>query len=207
MSVDNGSNQTWDEFRGYSYRASTGADTTAGSGAGAFVATTGSLLVLDMGKDISLVQSFYAPGSIGNFNLQFELTCKNYSVADITPEICCIAVNSGLFVAERGSSSVYTSLLTKDDVLQASMQEPLSRSDVRRMVGGGFLDSLKSAWRWLTNNSSNLGKIANAGLNVYDITKGGPTSGSTKGREIVKALGGARSGGAMSAGGLSSRLR
>ena len=73
------------------------------------------------------------------------------------------------------------------------------------MVGGGFLDSLKSAWNWL-KQPGRLSKIANAGLSVYDITKGGPTSGSTKGREIVKVLGGARSGGAMS-GGLSSRLR
>ena len=95
--------------------------------------------------------------------------------------------------------------MTKD-VLDTSMQEPVSRSEYKRMVGGGFLDSLKSAWRWLTSNSGNLGKVANTALNVYDITKGGPTSGSTKSREIVKALGGARSGGAMS-GGLSSRLR
>jgi hypothetical protein len=170
-----------------------------------FALTTGSLLVLDLAKDVSLVQDFYAPGSIGNFQLQFELTCKNYSGVAISAEIVCLAVNSGLFITEKGSSSVYTSLLTKQDVLDASMQEPISRNDVRRMVGGGFLDSLKSAWRYLTSNGR-LGKIANTALNVHDIYKGAPTSGSVKGREIVKALGGARSGGAMS-GGLSSRLR
>ena len=109
---------------------------------------------------------------------------------------------------ERGTSSTYTGLLTKQDVLEASMQHPMSHSDVKRLVGGGFLDSLKSAWRWLTNDGR-LGKSANTALNVHDIYKGAPTSGSTKSREIVKALGGARSGGAMSGGmnSLSSRLR
>jgi hypothetical protein len=95
--------------------------------------------------------------------------------------------------------------LTKQDVLDASTQEPVSTSEYRRMVGGGFLDNLKSAWRWLTHDGR-IGKIANTALNVHDIYKGAPTSASTKGRQVVKALGGARSGGAMS-GGLSSRLR
>ena len=54
---------------------------------------------------------------IGNFNLQFELTCRNYSAAAITPKICVIAINSGLFACERGTSSVYSVLLTKLDVL------------------------------------------------------------------------------------------
>ena len=88
------------------------------------------------------------------------------------------------------------------------MQEPVSRGEYTRMVGGGFLDSLKSAWKYLTSNGR-LGKIANTALNVHDIYKGAPTAHSTKARHVVQALGGARSGGAMSGGmaSLSSRLR
>ena len=54
-----------------------------------------------------------------------------------------------------------------------------------------------------------MGKIAITALNVHDIYKGGPTAHSEKARHVVKALGGARSGGAMSGGmaSLSSRLR
>ena len=63
---------------------------------------------------------------------------------DITPEIVLITMNSGIFVNERGTSAVYTGILTKSDVLSASAQEPFYQSDVKRMVGGGFLDSLKS---------------------------------------------------------------
>ena len=53
-------------------------------------------------------------------------------------------MNSGLFVNERGTSSTYTAILTKQDVLECSAQEPMFQSSVKRMVGGGFLDSLKS---------------------------------------------------------------
>jgi len=195
-SVSNGSNQTWEEFRGYAYRANPAAQTVAGAGAGKLVHTSGSILVLEPSRDISLVQEFYSAGSIGNFTLQFEIRCKNYSSEVILPEICVITVNSGVFACERGTSSTYTALLTKDDVLEASTMEPISRSEVRRLVGSGFLDSLKSAWNWLSSGNR-LGKIANTALNIHDIYKSGPTSASTKGRQIVGALGGARSGGDM----------
>ena len=43
-------------------------------------------------------------------------------------------------------------LLTKSDVLEASEgQEPYSKATVRRMVGGGFLDTLKSSLGWITS--------------------------------------------------------
>ena len=126
----------------------------------------------------------------------------------VTPELVVVCMISGSFATERGTSSTYTALLTKQDVLDASMQEAVPRGEYTRLVGGGFLDSLKSAWKYLTTNGR-LGKIANTALNVHDIYKGAPTAHSTKARHVVHALGGARSGGAMSGGmaSLSSRLR
>jgi len=41
-------------------------------------------------------------------------------------------------------ASTYTGILTKQDVLDASAMEPYHMSDVKRMVGGGFLDNLKA---------------------------------------------------------------
>ena len=159
--------------------------------------------MLDVGQHVNLVEDYYAPGSIGQFSFQIAVTCANYSAAAVTPELVVIAMNSGSFATERGTSSTYTALLTKEDVLQASQTEPVSRGDVKRLVGGGFLDSLKSAFKWLLPHA---GKIANTALTVHDIYKDGPTHKSTKARHIVKALGGARSGGAMS-GGLMHRLK
>ena len=52
-------------------------------------------------------------------------------------------MNSGIFVTERGASSIYTALFTKADVLDASEQEHYSHGTVKRMIGGSFLNILK----------------------------------------------------------------
>ena len=50
---------------------------------------------------------------------------------------------------ERGTSSTFLSLLTKQDVLDSLQQQPYSNFEIRRMVGGGFLDNIKSALGWV----------------------------------------------------------
>jgi len=149
MSVANGSNQSWYEFSGKLNAQAVVYNSTDASGAvGAFIPMCGSVLILEMGKDIQLPEDFYAPGSLGNFNLQFRITVQNLSastaIAANAYELVVITMNSGVFVCERGTSSTYTGILTKQDVLDASSQEPYYRSDVQRMVGGSFLDKLKS---------------------------------------------------------------
>jgi len=140
-SVENGSNQSWYEFSGYSNVPDNA------TGMGKKLAGSGSLLVLEFGKDIQLTEDYYSSGSLGNFNLQIQLQVYNQFSYAITPEICLITMNSGIFVNERGTSSTYTGILTKQDVLEASSQEPLFQSSVKRLVGGGFMDSMKSLIR------------------------------------------------------------
>lgn len=138
-SVENGSNQSWYEFSGAANLRD------ASLPGGSRIPTSGSFLVLEFGKDIQITEDFYAPGSLGNFNLQVQLSVTNQTAAALTnTEIVLITMNSGVFVCERGTSSTYTGILTKADVLDASTQEAYTRSDVVRMVGGGFLDTLKS---------------------------------------------------------------
>jgi hypothetical protein len=138
-SVENGSNQSWYEFSGKANLRD------AAIPGGSTIPMSGSYLVLEFGKDIQITEDFYAPGSLGNFNLQLRLDIENQTgVAQPTLELVIITMNSGVFVNERGTSSTYTGILTKADVLDASTQEAYTRSDVARMVGGGFLDTLKS---------------------------------------------------------------
>ena len=130
----------------------------------------------------------------------------------ITPEIVIITLNSGSFTTERGTSSTYTALLTKEDVLAASQQEPVSHSDAKRMVGGGFLDGLKSVFRWFGNNhksiGSTLGNVAKTGLAVNDIYNDGRKQHrNDKARAIISTLGGSRSGGSFGGGTLMNRLK
>ena len=43
------------------------------------------------------------------------------------------------------------SLFLGNHALQASAQEPYTKFEVKRMVGGGFLDALKSSMGWLSS--------------------------------------------------------
>lgn len=141
MSVKNGSNQTWYEFSGSAYSAS--------SSTNKVVNTSGSVVILEFGRDIQLVEDYYAPGSIGNYNLQIKVDFLNNTNVAIDNsaneyELVLITMNSGVFVCERGTSQVFTGILSKSDVLEASSGEVYTRSDVQRMVGGGFFDTIKS---------------------------------------------------------------
>jgi hypothetical protein len=137
-SVEAGNNQPWNEWSGKAYDGTgLGQATTA-------TPTVGSVLALDFGRHIQLIEDYYAPGSLGNFQIQFQLDVVNQSATDIVPELVLITVNSGVFVTERGQSSVYTGILTKQDVLDASQQDPFSVAHVTRKVGAGMLDRGKA---------------------------------------------------------------
>ena len=60
-------------------------------------------------------------------------------------------MNCGVFVNEKGTSSTFTALLSKQDVLDAGSQQAYSQGEYTRMVGGGFLDNLKSSVGWITS--------------------------------------------------------
>jgi hypothetical protein len=185
-SAENGSNQSWLEFSG---RANVASPAT---GVGRVLATSGSFLMLEFGKDIQLSEDFYSSGSIGNFNLQINLQVYNQTANAITPEIVLVLMNSGLFVCERGTSSTYTAILTKQDVLDASSQEPMYKSDAKRLVGGGFLDSLKSlvqkllpvgahyAKDYLDKNHGDMGKMGKKMIEALGYGSAGGHSGGKK---------------------------
>ena len=104
---------------------------------------------------------------------------RNNSKVDLAGndyEIIIMPMNTGVFVNEKGTSSTFIALLTKEDVIQASSQEPYTNFEVRRMVGGSFLSGLKSSLGWLSSKlpfvKNVLGKIdhpyAQTGHNVLN---------------------------------------
>jgi len=143
ISKENGSTQSWPNFCGFS-NAWSGLNL---QGYYKPVPTTGSLLVLEFGKDIQL-PDYYAPGCLGNFNLQFTLQIYNQSLTQplVNPELVIITLNSGVLVNDRGTSNIYTGLLNREDVLKTSSEQPYTRSDVVRLVGGSVNERLKSAF-------------------------------------------------------------
>jgi hypothetical protein len=168
MSRNNGLQETWHEFKGLAVGAGAGGVPIAGPSS--VFPTVGSYLVLEFGKDIQLTEDFYAAGSLGNFNLQLNITCQNNRPYILTTsegpegsydnnvEAVLITMNSGVFVCERGTSSTYTGILTKQDVLEASQQDHYTGDDVERMVGGGFFDKIKSGFSKLASKGMEYGK-------------------------------------------------
>lgn len=126
MSVKNGSMQTWEEFSGSAFVN----DLTLGSNG--LVSTTGSMFIVSP-ADLSL-PDYLSSGSLGAFQLQFNAQVYNQFDEAIQVEICVIAANSGIFVLQQGTCSVYTGILTREAVLAAKSQQSTQMAD--RMIGG-----------------------------------------------------------------------
>jgi len=164
MSVANGSTQSWLEFQGL---ASQNANAT---GLGTVVGTTGSFLVLSPALNLSL-SNMLSNSSIGQFNFQFSITVSNNLGVSIIPEILVITANSGMFVTSMGSSSIFTGLLTKQLVLDASekqSEDPIQSSLIKRLVGGKMGNMPTSAMKHM---------IGKNGMRRGGASSGGASSG------------------------------
>lgn len=133
MSINNHSTQSWVAFSGKANATSVnGLPVSSG------VATTGSMLVINPAKDLSL-PDYLSCSSIGQFNFQFSVNVSNFSGASLQPEILVITANSGIFVTQAGSSVIYTGILTKQMVVDTKAEksaDPVTSAEHKRMIGG-----------------------------------------------------------------------
>ncbi|MFM7990223.1 MAG: major capsid protein V20 domain-containing protein, partial [Candidatus Fonsibacter sp.] len=75
-----------------------------------YVPTTSAILVLNFAEVIQLTEECYAPGSLGSFNLQLQVTVQNnmnYTWRGSDYKLVIMVMNSGVFVNERGTSSTF----------------------------------------------------------------------------------------------------
>jgi hypothetical protein len=190
MSKKAGYNGNWLEFSGRAIRAN-----SAGKGDPVALATSGSMLMLQFGEDIALSQDWLASGSIGNYTLQFDLQVENNTGGTINSgayELVLLTKNSGVFVCERGTSSIYEALLSRQQVLDATQQEPYSKKDVQRMVGGSIFD----VGRFLMKNIKPIAGVAKAVLPAL-----GPKGAMAA--NVLGALGAGRTGAGRTGAGVS----
>lgn len=149
MSRRNGSEQTWNEFRGL-----------VKDGAGEKL-SLGSVVVIDPTRDLGL-SDFLSAGSLGQYSFQATATSAGHSDALLphTPataanantsitkvELTVIASYSGVMIIENGSSQSMTGLLTKQSVLEAKSKgsSNIDYEDVERVSGGSIMKQGKSA--------------------------------------------------------------
>jgi hypothetical protein len=186
MSTENGVNQTWSEFRGFaqSYPYS-----AAGQGLSQ-VQTCGSVLCLEFGTNIQLSEDYYSASSLGNFQLQFNVTVQNMDSANAIPanayQLLTVVQNSGIFSIERGVSSSYLGVLTKSDVLEASRQEASGYSSALRMVGGAECPSqfsrLKATMGKIQGKGESGGMSSGMGMSAGKKHKGKMSMGALEDR-------------------------
>ncbi|NBX76931.1 MAG: hypothetical protein EBQ92_10290, partial [Proteobacteria bacterium] len=143
MAVRNGSNQSWEEFSGYTNIAGTS------------VPTCGSVVVLAFGRDIPITDPFTVPGSLGSFNFQVSVDATNNTVAaaangagagadiaDNTYELFLVFLYGGIFVNELSTSSVVVGMIDKSTVEKVSGEDHQDQNGVRRIYGGSFFSSM-----------------------------------------------------------------
>ena len=133
MSVNNGIDMDFNEWSGQGWVAPADATTPYGQ-----TALVGGPLVLRPGRDFALSTGM-APGLVGNFTLQFDLTVNNYtgvtygsgSVPGVS--VYTVAVNSGFFETMKGSSRILKGVVTEQDILGAPVAQV--ESSMERLVG------------------------------------------------------------------------
>jgi hypothetical protein len=130
MSVRNGLEMDFDQWRGYASSSVNPAVQRVG--------LSGGPLILKPGRDIVL-QAGQAPSLVGNFSLQFQLGVQNQTGASqASCQMYVIAVNSGFLETIKGSSRIIKGVLTEQDILSAPMGPGSSDAHMGRMVGAGI---------------------------------------------------------------------
>lgn len=135
ISVKNGVKQDFMSWNGLARSANTGA----------VIPTVGGFLVLRPGPDLKLAEGL-ASGLTGNYTLNITVTYKNNSTITVQPSITVLTLESGYCVSSEGQSKAVWGVLTQADVLGAAQADYTTREQMKHLVGGGFLDSLSSAF-------------------------------------------------------------
>ena len=119
MSVQNGLEMDFDQWRGYAnaaqaWNANVATPSTLFPN---IIPLSGGPLILKPGRDIVL-QAGQAPSLVGNFSLQFTVYVQNQTgVAQTGCSVYVIAVNSGYLETIKGSSRIIKGILTEQDIL------------------------------------------------------------------------------------------
>lgn len=154
----------------------------------------GSVLKLDLGRDITL-EPYEASGSTGAYNLSLIVSYRvpQGTVAGVVPELVCITINSGVFVINAGGTSqIFTAILNKSSVLDTVETEPVHQQHIERLVGGGWLDKLKSFGEKVMPMVKKYAPL----LREHVLEKSDNKYAQDAGR-IMKAVGYGKSGGAL----------
>jgi hypothetical protein len=141
MSYNNGVNMDFNTWSGESRARSSNsvALTQAGNATGSpYLSLAGGPLVLRPGRDFAL-QAGQAPGLVGNFSLQMNLTVGNQfhqTLSAGSVALYVVPISSGFFETIKGSSRIIKGVLTEQDILGSAPAAPAA-DGIERPVGAG----------------------------------------------------------------------
>jgi hypothetical protein len=101
----------------------------------------GSVLALEMGKDIGLPDGM-SPGVNGQFTIQCQVTFKNLDASAYVGTFYLVTVNEGVFTVAANVARSSLGGVSPDKVMQAS--ESMEKEDHTDLEGGSFWSSAKS---------------------------------------------------------------
>jgi hypothetical protein len=121
MSVDNGLNMGWPQWRQY----------------------VGSVLAIEFGKDIAL-PDLECPGQLGTFQLQLTANFQNVSTdtANINYTLYIVVVSEGTFTIMENRSIAQIGVMSKQDVLHAQSLPYVDYDMVQKYYAGDFFGSI-----------------------------------------------------------------
>ena len=136
ISLENGCSMTYGQWTGNRVYESNSFVNTIG--------TVGSILCLEMGKDIALPAD-QAPGMIMNMNMQFNLNFINNSSINMNPTLYIITIEEGVMNIVHQQAAFEIGVISPSDILNAKEHYApyVDYHDVYDISGGNFLSGLK----------------------------------------------------------------
>jgi hypothetical protein len=178
MSRRNGSQQSWNEFRG---------TVSAGIGYNKKYCGIGGIVVIDPVRDLGL-DDILSSGSLGQFGFQAIVSGKTLVEHDIanadlgTLELVVIASYGGCIITQQGSSATMSGLLTKSSVLEAkeSGKGAIDYETLEEMSGGNLAKKgITAIGNLLMKNRGKIGKAVGekiSGSGAYQQSGGSKLS-------------------------------
>jgi hypothetical protein len=121
----------------------------------------GSVLCLEMGKDIGLPDS-QAPGVQGSYTLQVNLTVKNTGASNFSGDFYMVTMNEGTFSVAQNSARASIGNLSPEMVLAATAAPHISDFHYRTVHGGSFWSGLKNVLGSVASGIQKVAPIASA---------------------------------------------
>lgn len=121
-----------------------------------FVQTTGSVVCLEMGKDITMANPYHLASVQGNWQLGFQIsyncladTADSSGAALVTPavrEIHMVAVQTGVIASDGEVFTMQVGALTEEMVATAAQAPSWANYTTETFYGSGLWDNIKSAF-------------------------------------------------------------